>query len=191
MSPNQPAELTWDDVPNQRIGAVWCWTFLFLLGACAMDLAHLPRLLMACVSAVALILVLLLWVFSAIAALVIQVTLSTDLPAIYCGVMYCFWIFRTARKVGITLMLDHNWSIADCRRYMRGKLMHALTAFMVTSTVLTFVRTVLELYVGAIYGLAAGWFYVAGVSLGGASFFLPYLKAAHSIKIVAKTKAMV
>ncbi len=195
MSSTQTRELVWGEVPNQRIGAVWCWTLMFLIGACVMDLSHTPHLLFGCIWFTATMLIAFLacvaWVAVSIMGTAVQLTMYTNLPAIYFGVVYSFWIVHRARKVSVILMLDHDWSFADCRLLMRRKIVHALTALIVTSTVLTFVRTVLELYMAANYGIAAGWFYVAGVSLGGASFFLPYLKAAHNIKMVAKTKAMV
>ncbi|MFN8656941.1 MAG: hypothetical protein U0105_11430 [Candidatus Obscuribacterales bacterium] len=195
MSSTQTQELVWSDAPNQRIGAVWCWTLMFLIGACVMDLSHTPHLLLASICFTATILLAFLaclaWAAALIVGIVLHLAMYSDLPAIYFGVVYSFWIVHRARKVSVILMLDHDWSFADCRLLMRRKILHALTALIVTSTVLTFVRTVLELYMAADYGIAAGWFYVAGVSLGGASFFLPYLKAAHNIKMVAKTKAMV
>lgn len=165
---------------------------MFLIAACALDFAHLPSFLFGCVSCVGAFLVSFLgWLASEIATSAVQVAMSTDLPATYFGTVYSFWIFHRARGVAIVLMLDHGWSFADCRQLMRRKMMHALTALIVATTVLTLVRTVLELYMAANYNIAAGWFYVAGVSLGGASIFFPYLKAAQSIKMVAKTKAMV
>lgn len=195
MSSTQTRELVWGEVPNQRIGAVWCWTLMFLIGAGVMDLSHTPHLLSGCIWFTATMLLAFLACLASAAASIIEtavkLTVYTNLPAIYFGVVYSFWIVHRARKVSVILMLDHDWSFADCRLLMRRKMLHALTALIVTSTVLTFVRTVLELYMAANYGIAAGWFYVAGVSLGGASFFLPYLKAAHNIKMVAKTKAMV
>ncbi len=195
MSSTQTRELVWGEVPNQRIGAVWCWTLMFLIGACVMDLSHMPHLLLGCICFTATILLALLaclaWAAASIIGTALHLAMYSDLPAIYLGVLYSFWIVCRARKVSVTLMLNHDWSIADCRLLMRRKVLHALTALLVTSTVLTFVPTVLELCMAADYGIAVGLFYVAGVSLGGASFFLPYLKAAHNIKMVAKTKAMV